>query len=261
MDISISKINKLRKITGIGIMDCKKALICSNGDIEEAIYILKKKGEKIAINRSGIKINEGSVIASVKKDYSYGTIIGISCETDFLSKSKEFLDLLHNTSIKSIDLSEEIFLDFVKNSINKHIGIFKEKMELKVFEKMKAPFVINYTHNNRIAALVGFSKKINKYVAKDIAMHVVALNPISISEEDFPKSILEKEKSIFQYKIDKNKSKEIIDRIIKGKINKLILENTLINQKFIKNNKITILDYLRNYEKESKILFFKRINI
>ncbi|WP_185873142.1 translation elongation factor Ts [Blattabacterium cuenoti] len=272
MKISISKIKELRKFTGIGIMECKKALINSNGDIKKAIFFLKKEGKKISINFSKNKTDEGALISYIKNDDTFGTILGISCETDFLSKSKDFLNLLYDLSKKSVSYNykidflnssynnEETVNDFIKNKI----VIFKEKIKISVFETIKAPYVINYTHNNKIAALVGFSKKIEKYIAKNIAMHIVAMNPLSISENDFPKNILKEEKNIIRQQVEnenKEKQTKIIEKIIIGKIKKLILDNTLINQKFIKDNSLTVNEYINKFEKDFNILSFKRINI
>ncbi|WP_185877735.1 translation elongation factor Ts [Blattabacterium cuenoti] len=270
MKITISKINELRKLTGIGIMECKKALTKSNGNIKQAIFFLKKIGNKISINLTKNKMNEGALVSSVKNDNSFGTIIGISCETDFLSRNKDFLNFLFDLSKKSLSYHSKI--DFINSRydnketinevINYKIGIFKERIEIKIFEIIKAPYVIHYTHNHKISALVGFSKKIDKSIAKNIAMHVVAMNPISISENDFPEKILNEEKNIIKQQVENEKKPhKILQKIICGRINKLILNNTLLNQLFIKDNKITINEYIKKYENNLKILSFKRLII
>ncbi|WP_185864869.1 translation elongation factor Ts [Blattabacterium cuenoti] len=269
MKVSISEIQKLRKLTGVGIIDCKNALLNSNGNIEEAIFFLKKKGEKIALNRSKFETKEGGLIAKVDNNNNYGVIIGINCETDFLSKSTEFIKLLNDLSQKAFFYSsKKEFLnslyhnnDSVNNILNKKIGIFKEKLDLNTFEKVEAPFVMSYTHNNnKLASIVAFSKKLDYKVAKNITMHVAGMNPVSISEKDFPKSVLKKEIKVFEQQNNQYyKSKDLRDKIIKGKIKKLILENTLLNQKFIKNNNITVFDYLKENSKNSDILSFKRV--
>ncbi|WP_238784118.1 translation elongation factor Ts [Blattabacterium cuenoti] len=273
MKISVQKIDKLRKITGIGIMDCKQALIQSNGDIDKAIRFLRKKGEKIAMNRSLYKMKDGALIASVDLNYSCGTIIGISCETDFLSKSYEFLSFLSILSKHSLLFHNK--MDFLYSSYKEYesiqdliinqMGVVGEKLELKIFEKIDSPFVINYTHNtnNKIAVLVGFSDKVrNVSVAKDIAMHVAAMNPIAINEKEIPKSLINEEIDIIEDQFrKKNKPDSVKEKMIQGKIKKFILENTLLNQKFIKNNKITVQEYLDKYDKNLKINLFKRISI
>ncbi|WP_185871474.1 translation elongation factor Ts [Blattabacterium cuenoti] len=271
MKISVQKINELRKITGIGIMDCKKALIESKENIDEAIRFLRKKGEKIAINRSLFQMKEGAVIASVNNNRSYGTIIGISCETDFLSKSFEFLDFLSVLSKQSLLFNNKV--DFLYSSYNKYesiqkmivnqMGVFGEKLELKIFEKIDSPFVMDYTHNtNKIAALVGFSKKVIIPVAKDITMHIAAMNPIAINKDEIPNSLINEEIRILEDQIKKeNKPNFIKEKIIQGKIEKFILEHTLLNQRLIKNNQITVQEYLNKHDKNLKINLFKRIRI
>ncbi|BBA17327.1 translation elongation factor Ts [Blattabacterium cuenoti] len=270
MKISIKEISKLRTITGIGIMDCKKALIQSNGNIDKAILFLRKKGEKIAINRSSSKMKDGALIASVNFNYSCGTIIGISCETDFLSKNSKFLNFLSILSKQSLLFSNKI--DFLSSSYDEYgniqemivnyMGVVGEKLELKIFEKIVSPFVINYTHNtNKIATLVGFSKKVNTLIAKDIAMHITAMDPIAIYKKDIPTSLINEEIEIIENQVQKeNKSDFVKKNIIQGKIQKFILENTLLNQKFIKENKITVQEYLNKYDKNLKINLFKRIS-
>ncbi|WP_341656693.1 translation elongation factor Ts [Blattabacterium cuenoti] len=273
MKISVKEINKLRKITGIGIMDCKKALIQFNGDINKAIRYLRKKGEKIAINRSLYKMKDGAIISSVNFNYSCGTIIGISCETDFLSKSSEFLNFLSILSKQSLLFNNKT--DFLSSSYNEYesiqkmiinyMGVVGEKLELKIFEKIDSPFVMNYTHNtnNKIATLVGFSKKVNDLsIAKNIAMHITAMNPIAIHEKEIPHSLIDEEIEIIEDQVQKkNKSDSIKKNIIQGKIKKFILENTLLNQKFIKEDKVTVQEYLDRHDKNLKINIFKRISI
>ncbi|AGW86000.1 Elongation factor Ts [Blattabacterium sp. (Nauphoeta cinerea)] len=272
MKISIQIVNKLRKLTGIGIMDCKKALIQSNGDIDNAVHILRKKGEKIAVDHFFHHMKDGALISSVHSDYSYGTIIGISCETDFLSKSTEFLNFLSILSKQSLLFNTKV--DFLRSSYNEYesiqkmiinkMGVVGEKLELKIFEKVDSSFVMNYTHNtNKIATLVGFSNRVNNLsIAKDIAMHIAAMNPIAINEKQIPSSLMNKELDIIKCQVQKeNKSDFIKNRIIEGKIQKFILENTLINQKFVKDNKITVREYLEKYDKNLKIDLFKRVSI
>ncbi|ACY40251.1 translation elongation factor EF-Ts [Blattabacterium sp. (Blattella germanica) str. Bge] len=272
MKISVYQINELRKITGVGVMDCRKALIDSNGNIDEAILLLRKKGEKIAINRSSFQMKEGGVLSNISSDSSYGTIIGISCETDFLSKSSEFLNFLSMLSKKSLSYhTKDDFLNSfchennsVQEMIIRKMGVVGEKLELKIFERIESPFVIDYTHNNyKIATLVGFSSELNISVARNIAMHITAMNPIAVNEEQIPDVVMKKEIDIIKNQVKKEiKSCDMIKKIIQGKIQKFILNNTLMNQKFIKDNKINIREYLsKYYNKNLKINLFKRVGI
>ncbi|WP_185870337.1 translation elongation factor Ts [Blattabacterium cuenoti] len=273
MRVSSSKILKLRKRTGVGIMECKKALIETNGNFDDAINFLRKRGKKIAINRSSFERKEGGVFSSISTDNSFGTIIGLKCETDFLSKSSVFLDFLKQLSNHSLSCNnkQEFLSSFlnkrnVKDMIYEKISVVGEILELKIFERVDSPFVINYTHtNNKIATLVGFSSKkgINNSIAKDIAMHITAMNPIAIDENRIPDFILKKEVEIIRSQIENEKKIDTVtfEKIIKGKIRKFILENTLIHQKFIKNNKITIQEYINQYNKNLKITLYKRVTL
>ncbi|WP_185866407.1 translation elongation factor Ts [Blattabacterium cuenoti] len=271
MKIPAIQIKKLRKLTGIGIMDCKEALINSNGNLDKAINFLRKKGENIATKRSFLEVKEGALHSSINDDQTFGVIIGLSCETDFLSKNKNFLDFLSTLSkISLLYHTKKKFLSSlyrgrtIQDLIIEKMGVVGEKMELKIFERIESPFVTGYIHNNRkIATLVGFSnhtKGINKTMARDISMHITAMNPIAIDEKEIPDSIVEKEKEIISYQVEKeNKPSDIKKKIILGKVRKFILENTLLNQKFIKDNKITIREYMNKFNKNLKVQIYKRI--
>ncbi|WP_185855359.1 translation elongation factor Ts [Blattabacterium cuenoti] len=278
--ISITKVNELRKKTGIGVLYCKNALIYSNGNIDKAIDFLRKKCKDLSLIRSKSIIKEGAVLSNVNSDYSFGTILGISCETDFLSKNCKFLNLLSIISKKSLFCNSKNKKDFlnvsckeynyknVEEMILHYIGISGESIKLSVYEIAKYPFVMNYTHYNRIAVLVGFSSKLEKDVAKNIAMHITAMDPISIKKEGIPNNVLEKEIDIIRNQIkneysskSKEKNQNIIEKILQGKIKKFILNNVLLSQKFIKNNKISVEEYLKNSSINSEIVFFKRIKV
>ncbi|WP_185873680.1 translation elongation factor Ts [Blattabacterium cuenoti] len=266
----VDKIKKLRKITGIGFMDCKIALIKTNENFDKAIFWLKTKGEKIALNRSFIETKEGGVISSITMDHTIGTIIGLSCETDFLSKSRIFLKFLNFLSKHSLLFkNKKEFLSslYKKQSIQdlifEKMGIIGEKLELKIFERIESLFVMNYTHhNNKIATLIGFNKNVNNNIAKNIAMHITAMNPITIDKDKIPNDLIKQEIEIIhkQIKIEKLPYDKK-EKIVSGKLKKFISENTLLNQKFIKNNKITIKEYLKKSDKNIKINFFIRKRI
>ncbi|WP_185850822.1 translation elongation factor Ts [Blattabacterium cuenoti] len=282
MKITTSKIKKLREITGIGIMDCKKSLIKSKGNLDKAIYILRKKGENIALNRSSIQIKEGSIISSVNPEFNKGSIIGLTCETDFLSRSTEFIEFLSFLSKKSLFYrnKNEFLSSIVENNrtiqqiIIEKMGLFCEKLELKIFENVESTIVINYTHNNKIATLVGFSicssssfdtsLSENILFARNIAMHITAMNPIAIDEQGIPDDLIKKEEKIIWHNINektKDKSNEIKEKIFLGKKRKFIMENTLLHQKYIKNEEETIQEYIRKFNEKIKINIFKRISL
>ncbi|WP_185855886.1 translation elongation factor Ts [Blattabacterium cuenoti] len=269
--ISSDQIFKLRKKTGVGIMDCKKALIETNGNFDDAVIFLRKIGKEIAMNRSSFEMKEGGVFSSVNMDRTCGTIIGLSCETDFLSKSSVFLNFLKKLSDHSLSynnkkefLSSRLNEKNIEEMIYEKMGIVGERLELKFFERIDATFVSSYTHNNKISTLVGFSsqKGINDLIARNIAMHVTAMNPIAIDEKTVPDSLIKEEIDIIQYQINSKKiDRKTTEKIIQGKTRKFLLKNTLVHQKFIKNNKITIQEYINKYNKNLKITLYKRVTI
>lgn len=270
MKIPATQIKKLRELTGIGIMDCKEALIKSEGNFDKAINFLRKKGENIATQRSFLEVKEGALHSSINYDQTFGVTVGLSCETDFLSRNQNFLDFLSMLSkISLLYNNKKKFLSSsyrgktIQDLIIEKIGVVGEKIELKIFERIESPFVTSYIHNNqKIATLVGFSSSegINSTMARNIAMHITAMDPIAIDEKGISNSIIEKEKEIISYQVEKeNKPSDIKNKIISGKVRKFILENTLLNQKFIKDNKITIQEYINKFNKNLKIKIYKRI--
>ncbi|WP_185872610.1 translation elongation factor Ts [Blattabacterium cuenoti] len=266
MIITIDQIAKLRKITGVGILDCKNALIKSNGNFEEAIFFLRKQGKEIALKKSIDKIQNGAIVAITNENKTIGNIIGLSCETDILSKSKEFISFLNKiTNISLLYNNKNFFLNQIQDLIYDQIVITGEKIELTIFEQIHSPLVLSYTHYYKIATLVGFlsknPKSNNINDLKNIVLHITAMNPISIDKHDFPKDLIDKELEIIKNQIkNKNVSENIKNSIISGKINKFIMNNTLINQKYIKNNQIIIKEYLNKF-KDVKINKYKRISI
>jgi len=270
--ISASDVSKLRKLTGAGMMDCKKALEEANGDIEKAIEIIRKKGQAIATKRADREASEGAVLAKTNNDNTKGVVIALNCETDFVARNSDFLSLAN----KILDIALEKFplsLDELKNleiegkkiseKITELIGIIGEKIELSYYDYINAPMVIAYIHQgNKLATLVGFNKKTELQVAKDIAMQVAAMNPVAIDVDDVPQEIIEKEKEIGKEQArQEGKPENMLDKIAEGKLKKFFQESTLLNQQFTKDNKITIRQYLESIDKELKVLSFKRYTL
>lgn len=250
--ISIHEILDLRKKTGLGIMTCKKALIEVNGDINKAINFLIKDGQKINTLNSKLenKNNNGIVIAKTNPNNTIGVVIILTCQTDFVSKNEKFISLakeILDISLLCHDkyslLNYKIDKYYIKDKIIYYMNIFKEKIELKLFEKINSPFVSCYVHNgNKIASLVGFKRYYNgiENIGKNISMQVVATNPKYIDEND-----------LFSYKeIYKNNF-----------LDQEKLEKILLYQSYIKNTKISVKEYIENLNKNIKISIFKRINI
>ncbi|WP_110496052.1 translation elongation factor Ts [Candidatus Karelsulcia muelleri] len=259
----ISEITKLRKSTNSGIKDCKKAMIESNGNFEKAIDWLRKKG--VADATSFKKTNEGFVICKINKKKTIGVLLKISCETDFVTKNSTFLKMakiIANNAIFCKSKDELLLFKIKKNlsvkeMINHHINnIIKEQIKLISFERIQSEFVGYYVHHsNKIGSIVGFNKKIKgiEAISKEIAMQIVATNPIGLDKKDIPRDVIKREKNIIINNL-LNKSINLIKKIIIGKLNKFFNENVLLDQNLITDKKI----YIKKFIKNLKISSYKR---
>lgn len=275
MNITASDVNKLRQMTGAGIMDCKKALQESNGDFELAVDYLRKKGQKVATKRADREANEGFVIAKTTDDKSFGAVVMVSCETDFVGKNDEFIqfskDILDLGIINKLaDVPALLPLNVgsvtVAEKLNELLGKTGEKMQIAAFESIDAPIVFAYNHHgNRLATLVGFNKKDVKGISelgREIAMQVAAMNPVSVDKDDVDKHIIDREIEIGKDQArQEGKPEELLEKIAMGKLNKFFKENTLVNQDFIKDNKKTVGQYITEHDKELKVVAFKRLQL
>lgn len=271
-NILIQDIIKLRSITGSGVIDSKNALIESNGNFDEAIKILRKKGKKISDRSLDNKPLVGVIMTKINIDSSVGVIISVNCETDFVAKNNFFLNFSQFLVDLAIEYDNkcalfEAIIDGVKvkDKLMDHINMMREKIEVRVFKKISAPFVGTYVHiGNKIGAIVGFSHKITNYlqVGKEIAMQIVAMNPLAIDENDLSVDTIEKELDIYKYLLHKQgKPKHMIEDIAKKKLNKFFKDTTLMNQKFINNEKLTVQEYLNSIDKKLKIINFERVSL
>jgi elongation factor Ts len=270
--ITAADVNKLRQMTGAGMMDCKKALTESNGDFEAAIDFLRKKGQKVAGNRADREANEGVVIAAVNGDSTKATLISLNCETDFVAKNQDFINFTQSISdiaIKSFPESLDALLSMqidglsIGDKITEQVGKIGEKIELS-YSNISAPYVIAYNHpGNRLATIVGFNKAGVagiETVAKDVAMQAAAMAPVALDKEDVDSSTLERELEIAREQIRaEGKPEEMVEKIAQGKLNKFYKDNTLLNQEFIKDNKLSVRQYVQSIDKDLIVTGFKRI--
>ncbi len=268
--ITASEVNKLRKDTGAGIMDCKNALVEAEGNFETAIEILRKKGQKVAAKRADRDSSEGAVIAMVNETENKGVIISLNCETDFVAKNELFVDLAKSICRIAINCSSiEELLSSIHDSITieekliEQTGVIGEKLEIGSFEFIESEFVGFYIHaGNKIATLIGLSDKFenSKEVSKNIAMQVAAMNPIALNEDGVSKEIIEKEIEIAKDQLRaEGKPEAMLENIAKGKLKKFFKENTLINQSYIKDNKSSVQNYIHSEHKGCSITDFKRV--
>jgi elongation factor Ts len=270
--ISAADVSKLRRMTGAGMMDCKKALEESAGDFEKAIEIIRKKGQAIANKRADRDASEGAVLAKVNGAGTFGAMITLNCETDFVAKNKDFvtfaqqiLDKAIDNNPKDIEALKQIHIDGkpIADKITEQIGIIGEKIELAYFDKIEAAKVVPYIHpGNKLATLVGFNKAATEQVGKDIAMQVAAMNPVAIDKDDVSAAMLEKEKEIGREQARlEGKPENMLDKIAEGKIQKFYKESTLLNQEFTKDSKKSVKQYLQDSDKELKVTSFKRYSL
>ena len=271
--ISAEEVNKLRKSTGAGIMDCKKALEESSGNFELAIEILRKKGQKVAANRADRDSSEGVTIARVSSDRTMGIIISLNCETDFVAKNNTYIQLANKLADLALGYNtKESFLSSkfddkltVNEKLTEQTGVIGEKIEIGSFKFLEANYVGSYIHaGNKIASIVGLSYKDDnaEKVSKNIAMQVAAMNPIALDEHGVSKDILDKEIEIAKDQLrQQGKPEAMLDNIVKGKIKRFLKDNTLVNQIFIKDNKINVSQYAFSINPKFSITGFERISL
>ena len=271
--ISATEVNKLRKSTGAGMMDCKKALEESSRNFELAIEILRKKGQKVAANRADRDSSEGVAIARVSSDRTMGIIISLNCETDFVAKNNTYIQLANKLADLALGYStKESFLSSkfddkltVNEKLTEQTGVIGEKIEIGSFKFLEANYVGSYIHaGNKIASIVGLSYKDDnaEKVSKNIAMQVAAMNPIALDEHGVSKDILDKEIEIAKDQLrQQGKPEAMLDNIVKGKIKRFLKDNTLVNQIFIKDNKINVSQYAFSINPKFSITGFERISL
>ena len=272
MEISTADVVKLRKATGAGMMDCKNALADAEGNFDRAVEIIREKGKLVASKRADRESAEGVVLAKVSADQSFGAVISLNCETDFVAKNENFIALtnkiidqaLANKS-NSLDAVKALVMDgrTIGEQVMEHTGIIGEKIELPFYESIAATYVVPYIHpGNKLATLVGFNKVVDVQVGRDIAMQIAAMSPVAIDNEDVAPEVVEQELKIAKEKFRlEGKPENMLDKIAQGALNKFFKENTLLNQDFVKDNKMTIRQYLGNVDKDLKVTEIKRFTL
>lgn len=267
--ITAADINKLRQQTGAGMMDCRKALVESNGDFEAAIDYLRKKGQKVAALRGDREAKEGVVIAQTTDDNKTGYIINLSCETDFVSKNDDFvafaksiMDAAIENKVNTLDELKSIKLggESISDKLNEQVAKIGEKIGLTRFEKFEAPYVASYIHGAyRMGVLVGLSKE-NAGVGKDVAMQIAAMNPLAIDESSISQDVIDRERNIAIEQVKaEGKPAEMAEKIATGKVNKFFKENTLLAQPFVKDGNQSVGAYIKSADADLKVTGFVRV--
>jgi elongation factor Ts len=268
--ISAADVNKLRKATGAGMMDCKKALVEAEGDFDTAVEVLRKKGQKVAANRADRDSSEGAVIARVNDDASVGVIVSINCETDFVAKNESYVTLaneLADVALGHDSLDSFLAADFngmsVADKLTEQTGVIGEKIEIGGFERLEGAFVGSYIHaGNKIATLTSLSAGVDgaAEAAKNVAMQAAAMNPIALNEEGVDAATVEKEIEIAKDQLrQEGKPEAMLDNIAKGKLKRFFKDNTLVNQAYIKDAKQSVSDYVKSVDAGLTVTGFKRL--
>lgn len=252
------------------MMDCKKALVESDGDFDKAIDILRKKGQKVANKRADKEANEGIVIARATGDKKYAAVVKISCETDFVAKNEEFVGFA-NQVIEKILSDKPASAEAVKamqingltveQRLTELIGKTGEKMELDGFEYIEAESVAAYNHmGNKLATILGLNKAGNEDAGHQLAMQVAAMNPVAVDKGDVPQEVIDKEMEIgMDQARQEGKPENMVEKIAQGKLNKFFKESTLVNQDFIRDTKITVGQFLKDTDPALKVTGFRRL--
>jgi elongation factor Ts len=267
--ITAADVNKLRTITGAGMMDCKKALVEADGDFDLAIENLRKKGQKVAANRSDRESTEGAAVAVVSADKTEGVAITLNCETDFVGKNEGFVKLANdfaNLALKFDTKEDFLAADFggitVAEKLIEQTGVIGEKIEVASFEKLKGAFVGSYVHSGKIATLVALSANVSgaEEAAKNVAMQAAAMSPIALDESGVDSAVIEKEIEIAKDQLrQEGKPEAMLDNIAKGKLQRFFKDNTLVNQDYIKDGSMSVASYVKSVDANLTVTGFKRV--
>lgn len=273
MAITAAAVNELRKMTGAGMMDCKKALTEVGGDFEAAIDLLRKKGQKISANRADRDATEGAVIALASNDSTTGVIVRLSCETDFVAKNADFVVLaekIANIALENkpadVDALKALTIDGqpIGERLTEEMGKIGEKIDVSKYAIVEGTSVINYIHaGNRIGVLVELTLPANDEISaagRDVAMQIAAMNPVSVGENDIPADVKERELEIGREQARaEGKPEQMIDKIAMGKLNKFYKENTLTKQSFVKDSSVSVEAMLKGIDAGLAVKSFSRI--
>ncbi len=270
--ISAQDINKLRQMTGAGMMDCRKALTETNGDFEAAIDWLRKQGQKVAAKRGDREAKEGVVIAKTTADNKTGMVVCVSCETDFVSKNADFVafgqsiaDAAIANNVNSLEelMNSKAGAATVAELVNDKLAAIGEKIGVTKFQRIDAPFVASYIHGAyRIGVLVGMDKEAAD-AGKDVAMQIAALNPVAVDAASVSAEVIAREKDIIMELMRQDpkmagKPDEMLSKIAEGKMGAFFKEQTLTAQAFVKDGSKTVADYLKESGNVT-VTSFKRV--
>ena len=276
MAITAQEVNKLRQMTGAGMMDCKKALTEAGGDFEKAVDILRKKGQKVSASRADRETKEGVVVTRVNEDNTEGVILSLTCETDFVAMNEEFVtfanDILNLAAKHNVETIEEIQGLSYDESINvgdkivEMTGKIGEKIEIGQFSKLKGETVVSYIHSNgKLGVLATLQNGTGTEVVeagKDLAMQVAAMNPVAVDKDGVDAAVVQREIEVGKEQARaEGKPEAMLEKIAQGKLNRFYKDNTLLSQVFVKDTSKTVAQYLDSVAKGLTVVDFKRVAI
>ncbi len=275
MAITASDVNKLRQQTGAGMMDCKNALVESNGDFEAAVDILRKKGQKIAAKRGDNDAHEGLVFAQTTEDNKVGVVLALNCETDFVAKNDSYRNFVQSLvdlamanlpetadELKALKYDDKLTIE---EKITEQVGVVGEKLDLSGYAVLKGNSVVAYNHpGNQLATLVVLNSASEDAVeaGRQVAMQVAAMNPVALNKDGVDARTIEREIEVGKdLAIQEGKPAEMADKIAQGRLAKFFKENTLLSQEFVRDNKLTVEQFLSSTEKGLTVTEFKRLSL
>lgn len=275
MAITAADVNKLRQMTGAGMMDCKNALVETNGDFEAAIDALRKKGQKVAAKRGENEAKEGVIFAQATADGKAGVVLTLNCETDFVAKNEDFRNFVQSImdiAVANLPATIDGLLALpydsklsVGEKITEQIGVIGEKLEISGLETVKADKVVAYNHpGNQLAALVGLNSDTDEAeeAGRQVAMQVAAMNPIALNKDLVDATTIQRELEVGkELAIQEGKPADMADKIAQGRLNKFFKENTLLSQEFVRDNKLSVEQFLKNTEDGLTVVDFKRLSL
>ena len=276
MEIKAADVAKLRQMTGAGMMDCKNALVEAAGDFERAQEIIREKGKLVAAKRADRETTEGAVVAKVSADYKKAILVALGCETDFVAKNAEFQALANSIADTALAkfpadmaglMAARVGETTIEELVTQQTGKSGEKHAVPYYAAIEANYIADYIHTNgKLATIVGFNKPVSIEAGKDIAMQITAMAPVSLSKSDCPKEVIEKELEIYREQIKQDpkmagKPADMINKIAEGKLGKFFKENTLEEQIFVKDGKISVSEYLKAVDPEAKVTVFRRFSL
>lgn len=275
MAITASDVNKLRQQTGAGMMDCKNALVEANGDFETAVDILRKKGQKIAAKRGENEAREGVIFAQTNPEGTVGVVLTLNCETDFVAKNdnyRNFVQSLVDIAMKNLPATADELKTLkyddkltVEEKITEQVGVIGEKLDLSGYAVLKGDAVVAYNHpGNQLATLVALNKggEAVAEAGRQVAMQVAAMNPIALDKDGVDARTIEREIEVGkELAIQEGKPADMAEKIAQGRLAKFFKENTLLSQEFIRDNKLTVEQFLNATENGLTVTEFKRLSL